>query len=108
TDRLVVEAGRRLASVATAGELTARLGEHEFALLVPGVEGDQAAEDLARKVHQALNFDFSGVAVRCAVGFARYPRDADGLEALMLAAEGSLVSAKGVVGERLAGPADRI
>jgi diguanylate cyclase (GGDEF)-like protein len=107
TDRLVIEAGRRLANVA-AGELAARVGEHEFAILAQGVEGDHAAEDLARKVHEALNFDFSGVAVRCAVGFARYPRDADGLEALMLAAEASLVSAKTAVGERLAGPADRI
>ena len=108
TDRLVVEAGRRLASVATTGEIAARLGEHEFALLAQGVDGDRAAEELARKVHQALNFDFSGVAVRCAVGFARYPRDGEGLEALMLAAEGSLVSAKAAIGERLAGPADRI
>jgi diguanylate cyclase (GGDEF)-like protein len=107
TDRLVIEAGRRLANVAT-GMLAARVGEHEFALLAQGVEEGQASEDLARKVHEALNFDFSGVAVRCAVGFARYPRDADGLEALMLAAEASLVSAKTAVGERLAGPADRI
>lgn len=105
TDRLVVEAGRRLASVASP-HLVARIGEDEFALLAHGPDGD--AEDLARKVHQALNFDFSGVAVRCAVGFARHPRDAGGLEALMLAAEGSLLSAKAAIGERLAGPAERI
>jgi diguanylate cyclase (GGDEF)-like protein len=107
TDRLVVEAGRRLKDVA-GGMLSARVAEHEFAILAQGVESDEAAEDLARKVHEALNFDFSGAAVRCAVGFARYPRDADGLEALMLAAETSLVRAKASVGERLAGPADRI
>jgi diguanylate cyclase (GGDEF)-like protein len=107
TDRLVAEVGRRLAGVATAGEIAARAGDHEFALLAPGVDGDQAAEDLARRVHQALNFDLSGVAVRCAVGFARYPRDGDDLEALMLAAEASLVAAKGAV-VRLAGPAVRI
>ena len=106
SDRLVVEAGRRLAGVASA-HLVARIGEDEFAILASG-QGPAEAEDLARKVHQALNFDFSGVAVRCAVGFARHPRDGDGLEALMLAAEGSLLRAKAAIGERLAGPADRI
>jgi predicted signal transduction protein with EAL and GGDEF domain len=107
TDRLVAEAGRRLASIASP-HLVARIGEDEFALLAHGPDDDAAAEELARKVHQALNFDFSGVAVRCAVGFARHPRDANGLEALMLAAEGSLLSAKAAIGERLAGPSERI
>ena len=106
TDRVVIEAGRRLAS-AVEGHLVARIGDGEFAVLAQGLDGD-AAGALARKVHEALNFEFSGVDVRCAVGFARYPRDADGLDALMLAAEGSLLSAKAATGERLAGPADRI
>lgn len=106
TDRVVIEAGRRLAS-AVEGHLLARIGDGEFAVLAQGLDGD-AAGALARRVHEALNFEFSGVDVRCAVGFARYPRDADGLDALMLAAEGSLLSAKAAAGERLAGPADRI
>jgi len=107
TDGLVVEAGRRLADIAST-HLVARIGEDEFAILAHGPDACAGAEDLARRVHQALNFDFSGVAVRCAVGFARHPRDGEGLEALMLAAEGSLLSAKAAIGERLAGPEDRI
>ena len=85
-----------------------RIGEGEFAVLGHGLDGEHAAEELARRVHEALNFEFAGVDVRCAVGFARFPRDADGLDALLLAAEGSLLSAKAAIGERLAGPADRI
>ncbi|HSN19461.1 MAG TPA: GGDEF domain-containing protein [Usitatibacter sp.] len=106
-DRVVAEAARRLAAIA-GGHLVGRIADDEFALLARGVEGD-AAVGLAREVRQALEFDFSGVAVRCAVGFARFPRDGDDVDALLLAAEGSLLSAKSAVGgERLAGPADRI
>jgi hypothetical protein len=59
-------------------------------------------------MHATLNFEFSGVAVRNAAGYARFPRDAHGIEPLLLAAESSLASAKGQETERFAGPADRI
>jgi hypothetical protein len=44
------------------------------------------------------------------VGFARSPRDANGLDALLLAAEGSLLQAKDHEHEtdHFAAPADRI
>jgi hypothetical protein len=47
--------------------------------------------------------------VLCELGYARFPRDADSVEGLLLAAEGSLLSAQSEPGgEGLAGPADRI
>lgn len=108
TDRVLAEAARRIATVAPE-HLVARIGEDEFAVLARGLADEAAAQGLARKVHEALNFDFSGVAVRCAVGFSRFPRDGDGVDALLLAAESSLLSAKAAIdGERLAGPGDRI
>jgi diguanylate cyclase (GGDEF)-like protein len=107
TDRVVAEVGKRLAQLPGA-HLIARIAEDEFAVLAK-VDREGMAADLARKVHQALEFEFSGVSVRCAVGFSRFPRDGDDLDALLLAAEGSLIEAKAAVGgERLAGPADRI
>jgi len=46
--------------------------------------------------------------VRNAAGFARFPRDASGIESLMMAAETSLVASKAEETERYSGPAGRI
>jgi diguanylate cyclase (GGDEF)-like protein len=106
-DGVLVEVARRL-RLMNRGYLTARIGDDEFAVLGTGLPDEQAAASFARAVHDALNFDFSGVSVRNAAGFARFPRDAHGIESLLLAAESSLTSAKGEGRERFAGPADRI
>jgi diguanylate cyclase (GGDEF)-like protein len=106
-DGVLKEAARRISSM-NRGYLTGRIGDDEFAVLGTGLPDEQAAAAFARAVHDALNFEFSGVSVRNAAGYARYPRDAHGIEPLLLAAEGSLVSAKAQDGERFAGPADRI
>jgi len=105
-DRVVLEVARRIAAIA-GGHLRARTNEGEFAVLA-GLADEAAATQLARDLYAALSFDYSGVAVRCAVGYARFPRDADNVEGLLLAAEGSLLSAQEHGAERLAGPADRI
>lgn len=106
-DRVLHEAARRLERVAGA-HLAARIGDDEFAVLATGLADEAAAAEFARTLQAALDFEFSGVSVRNAAGFARFPRDAHGIEPLLLAAEGSLVSAKEHAGERFAGPADRI
>jgi diguanylate cyclase (GGDEF)-like protein len=106
-DRVLHESGRRLLEL-PAPAFAARIGDDEFAVLAAGLRDEAAAAAFARSVHERLNFEFSGVSVRNAAGFARFPRDANGLDALLLAAEGSLASAKGEQGERFAGPADRI
>ncbi|HEX3062677.1 MAG TPA: GGDEF domain-containing protein [Usitatibacter sp.] len=96
---------------AAAGRhLAARLGDDEFAVLVTGLPDERAAEAFARELHQALQFEYSGVSVRTSVGFARSPRDAHGIESLLLAAEGSLTRAKDREHEAngFAGPSDRI
>jgi diguanylate cyclase (GGDEF)-like protein len=101
-------AGRLVASAGT--HLAARIGDDEFAVLAVGLIDDAEAEGFARDLHRALQFDFLGVTVRTSVGFARFPRDANNIEALLLAAEGSLSQAKDHQHEaaRFAGPADRI
>jgi GGDEF domain-containing protein len=90
--------------------LAARLGDDEFAVLATGLADERVAEAFARELHRVLQFEYSGVSVRCSVGFARYPRDAHGIESLLLAAEGSLTRAKDREQEPdgFAGPADRI
>jgi len=91
---------------ANGGQFAGRIGDDEFAILAPSAD-EAAAEAYARKVHEALQFEFSGVSVRTCTGFARFPRDAHGLESLLLAAENSLTNARQEK-QRFAAPADRI
>ncbi|HEX4333194.1 MAG TPA: GGDEF domain-containing protein [Usitatibacter sp.] len=108
-DAVLDEAATRVRSVA-GSHLAARLGDDEFAVLATGLADERVAEAFARELHRVLQFEYSGVSVRCSVGFARYPRDAHGIESLLLAAEGSLTRAKDREQEPdgFAGPADRI
>lgn len=107
-DAVLREAAERIRRVAGA-HLIARVGDDEFAVLALGMTDDGAASELARAIHAALTFEFSGVAVRNAVGYARFPRDAHAFEPLLMAADSSLARAKALAGgERVAGPADRI
>ncbi len=108
-DGVLKETAGRLTRLAQA-HLRGRIGDDEFALLAMGLSDEAAAEAFARSVHEALQFEFAGVSVRASVGFARSPRDANGVEALLLAAEGSLTRAKDHENEseRFAAPADRI
>jgi diguanylate cyclase (GGDEF)-like protein len=106
-DRVLHEVGRRISRM-SGSHLVARIGDDEFAVLATGFSDEAAASAFAREMHATLNFEFSGVAVRNAAGYARFPRDAHGIEPLLLAAESSLASAKGQETERFAGPADRI
>jgi len=108
-DAVLDEVARRLRAVA-GSHFAARLGDDEFAVLATGLADERAAEAFARALHSALQFEYSGVSVRSSVGFARFPRDAHGIESLLLAAEGSLTRAKDRENEPegFAGPADRI
>lgn len=105
-DNILREAARRLLLL-PGDPLVARVGDDEFAVLATGVSSE-AAPAFAREVHAALDFEFLGVSVRNAAGYSRFPRDANGIESLLLGAESGVSQAKSSTGERLAGPADRI
>jgi diguanylate cyclase (GGDEF)-like protein len=107
-DHVLSECGRRLMQVPGLGQpLVGRVGDDEFAVLVTGLPEAEALA-CARTVHAALTFDFLGVSVRNAAGFARFPRDAHGIEPLMLAAQSGVGHAKAHPDQPLSGPADRI
>ena len=108
-DGVLKEVATRMQQV--SGEhLAARIGDDEFAVLAAGAGEGTDAEAFARSIHRTLQFDYSGVSVRTSVGYARFPRDATGIDSLLLAADGSLTRAKDHENEasRFAGPADRI
>ena len=108
-DGVLGEVATRL-SDAAGPNLVARIGDDEFAVFAADIASEAEAEAIALAIHRALQFEYSGVSVRTSVGFARYPRDASGIDTLLLAAEGSLTRAKDHANEasRFAGPADRI
>jgi diguanylate cyclase (GGDEF)-like protein len=103
-DGVLQEAARRLRAAA-GGHLVARVGDDEFAVLAAGLAGEQEAARLVTSVQNALSFEFSGVSVRSSSGHALSPRDAVGIEALLIAAEASLSRAKDDEPVRLAVPA---
>ena len=106
-DGILKDTARRLTQI-SGSHLAGRIGDDEFAVLALGLEDEKAADEFARSIHRALTYDFSGVSVRSSVGYARFPRDANGIESLLLAAEGSLNSAKDHEDDRFAGPANHI
>ncbi len=109
-DGVLKEAAARIRAAIGTGHILARIGDDEFAVLGLGLRDEALALEFARAVHAALQFEFSGVSVRASTGHARFPRDAHGLDSLLLAAESSLSRAKDHVHEvdRFVGPADRI
>ena len=105
-DGVLVEAARRLREVC-GDHLVARLGDDDFAVLAAGFAGEEQAAQFARSVQNALSFEFSGVSVRNLAGYALSPRDAVGIEALLIAAEAALARAKDESPVRLGATAER-
>ena len=80
---------------------------HEFAVLRVGIH-EGVAHEFARALHEALDFEHLGVSVRNAAGYSRFPRDATGIESLMMAAEAGVAHAKTLPDDRLSGTAEGV
>jgi diguanylate cyclase len=74
-DAVLKAAGERLASIPQTGDLLARIGDEEFALVVPG--GDQAAARTAAAVvealRNALQVGGDSIILSAKIGIALYP-----------------------------------
>ena len=105
-DNILREGAARL-TAEYGSDLVARIGDDEYAVLRVG-EHESHASQFARTVHETLSFEYLGVSVRNAAGYARFPRDASGIESLMMTAESGVAAAKEQEEIRYAGPADRI
>ncbi|MEO6155463.1 MAG: EAL domain-containing protein [Thermomonas sp.] len=53
-DELLVESGRRIANSMRGNDMVSRLGGDEFAILAEGLDGPEMAEELGRRVLEAL------------------------------------------------------
>ena len=106
-DCVLAEVARRCRALVRPGDLLARLGGEEFALLLP--ETDEAA---ALRVAERLRRAISGQKIRCAktplavtasFGLASSRRHAGGLDRLLAVADQALYRAKRAGRDRIAG-----
>ncbi|MBP6902188.1 MAG: EAL domain-containing protein [Burkholderiaceae bacterium] len=103
-DQLLQTFGERLRSVARRSDVVARLGGDEFAMLVPGALDDDALQQLAARLLEALDqpcrlCDHT-LLVRSSIGMARAPMDGDSVDALLQHADVALYAAKHEGGAR--------
>ncbi|MBX9793062.1 MAG: EAL domain-containing protein, partial [Burkholderiaceae bacterium] len=96
-DELLRQVGQRLAKTLRAGDLLARMGGDEFALLLTGTQAEDAAA-VAGKVLRALEPEFlhAGQAMKigASIGITMYPADGRSVEELLSHADIAMYRAK--------------
>ena len=93
-DKVLATAAERLRSSVREHDLVARLGGEEFALILPGVDGERAAEAAERARASIAEVGVGGRALSCSAGVAAYPEDATEGGRLLELADGALYWAK--------------
>jgi diguanylate cyclase (GGDEF)-like protein len=98
SDRLLAEAGTRLASVARRGDWLARIGDQDFVLLFPGiVDSGQlllAANKALRAAATTRQLRDGTVPIQLTIGIAAFPQHGAAPEELLWAAERALALAE--------------
>ena len=92
-DKVLVAAAAKLRSIVREGDLVARLGGEEFALILPGVGGERGAEAAERARSAIAEVAVGGAALTCSGGVAAYPEDARDAGALLELADGAMSQA---------------
>jgi diguanylate cyclase (GGDEF)-like protein len=97
-DQLLREVGRRLSAESRVGELLARLGGDEYALVVPGVFDEAESRARGSAMLDALREPFyvreTRIEIRASVGIAYAPEHGFNCDDLLKAADTALYAAK--------------
>ncbi|MCV2359169.1 GGDEF domain-containing protein [Paucibacter sp. TC2R-5] len=101
-DQVLQQVGSRLRKLLRAEDLVARLGGDEFAILFPEAPPEKDVNHLLSKLSQsisrpmtlALNGTHASVQVGCSMGVARFPRQGEGIEALLAQADRAMYEHK--------------
>lgn len=97
-DEVLVVTGQRLRSAMRDGDMVARFGGDEFAVLATHLAGSEAATNIALRIIGALDAPIEAAGalhrVRVGIGIALLPADADTVEEAMRKADVALYRAK--------------
>lgn len=102
-DQVLRAVAARLKQTARAGDILARVGGDEFAVLIPNVSEPPEPAGLAQRIISAFSAPFAeidGLPLGTSIGIALFPDDARGAEALVSAADGAMYRAKSAGGHR--------
>lgn len=97
-DELLEQVARRLRAVLCEGDIAARLGGDEFVVVGAGLHSSKEAEQLAKRISEALMEPFTvqgrHLHAGASIGISLYPGDGDTPAALLQAADTAMYQAK--------------
>lgn len=97
-DQLLQVVAQRLGDCLTGDQILARLGGDEFLIVMPGLQGERGAIDLAERVLAALSVTTviadHEITVTAGLGISLYPADGENAESLIKHADAAMFRAK--------------
>jgi diguanylate cyclase (GGDEF)-like protein len=97
-DRVLAEAAQRMCAAVRTVDTVARLGGDEFAIVLPFLEGEDAAAQLASRLVACLSepyrVDADSMRIGVSIGIAIFPRDGLAVDTLLQRADAALYDAK--------------
>jgi len=97
-DELLCEDAQRMTAELRETDLIARQGADEFVVVLSSARGEDPADDVSRKLREALSTPFSilgrHVSIGASIGVARLPADGEDLDSLVEAAKSDMYRAR--------------
>jgi diguanylate cyclase (GGDEF)-like protein/PAS domain S-box-containing protein len=97
-DQLLKEAGQRLVAAIRSTDTVARFGGDEFVLLLPEIQSEAAAAQIAQRILEVIRSPFEinqiPLLITVSIGLALFPEDGQAPESLITNADLALYAAK--------------